>query len=74
MAGTNSPYGRSIGITGVVRWLLVVAAVIALGAALAAGKFALAGALLAVIAVAAVLAPWARRASAPPGPGSHTTP
>ena len=42
MAQGSSPLGRSIGLSGVLRWLLTVAAVIAVGAAFAAGYYLLA--------------------------------
>jgi hypothetical protein len=38
----SSPLGRSIGFSGVIRWLIAVAAIIAVGAGFAAGRSALA--------------------------------
>jgi hypothetical protein len=42
VAQPESPYSRSIGLSGLIRWLIVVAGVIAVGAAFAAGFYALA--------------------------------
>jgi len=62
MSRTNAPLRRSIGLTGVVRWLGTVAAVIAVGAAFAGGRYAV-GIVGAVWVVAAVALGYrARRA------------
>ena len=42
MTQPDSPYSRSIGLSGLIRWLIVVAGVIAVGAAFSAGFYALA--------------------------------
>ncbi len=54
MTRPNTPLTRSIGLSGVIRWLVAAAAVIAIGAALAEGRFALAiaGAMFLLVAVA----------------------
>lgn len=60
MTDPNSPLTRSIGFTGAVRWLLAVAAVIAIGAAFAEGRYGLgiAGLVLLVVAVGAAVWLW----------------
>lgn len=57
MSESNSPLTRSIGLSGVIRWLLVVGAVIAVAAAYTAGQrtLAIAGGAFLVIALAALL-------------------
>ena len=62
MPQTDSPLKRSIGLSGVIRWLIAAAAVIAIGAAFAAGRFALAIAGLVFIVAAVSLAYWPWRA------------
>ncbi|HOX20052.1 MAG TPA: hypothetical protein PLI70_03900 [Gemmatimonadales bacterium] len=54
MARPNTPLTRSIGLSGVFRWLVAVAAVIAIGAAIAEGRVALAvgGVVFLLVAVA----------------------
>jgi type IV secretory pathway VirB2 component (pilin) len=54
MPDSDSPLNRSIGLSGLIRWLIAVAAVIAIGAAFAAGHYALAvaGAIFCILAVA----------------------
>ena len=55
MTRPNTPLTRSIGLSGVIRWLVAAAAVIAIGAALAEGRFALAVAGAVFLLVAVVL-------------------
>ncbi len=53
MASPEPPLRRSIGLSGIVRWVIVVMAVVAVGAALNAHAYGLAiGALVFFIAVA----------------------
>jgi hypothetical protein len=59
---TDSPLSRSIGLSGVLRFLIAAAAVIAIGAAFAAGRPALAIAGLVFLVAAAALAYRAWRA------------
>lgn len=59
----------AIGLAGVIRFLLVIAAVVAVVAALDAGRTAMAVGGLAFLAIAAWLGLRARRAQLPP-PGS----
>jgi type IV secretory pathway VirB2 component (pilin) len=61
MSEIDSPLKRSIGLSGVVRWLIAVAAVIAIGGAFAAGRNSLALAGLVFLLVALVLGYRARR-------------
>ena len=68
MPETDSPFKRSIGLSGVIRWLIAAGAVIAIGAAFAAGRFALAIAGLVFIVAAVSLAYWPWRA----GQGTRT--
>ena len=42
MTRPDTPLTRSIGLSGVIRWFVAVAAVIAIGAAVAEGSYALA--------------------------------
>jgi hypothetical protein len=58
----DSPFSRSIGLAGLIRWLIVVAGVIAIGAAFAAGFYALAITGLVFLAAAAALGYRAWRA------------
>ena len=51
MTRTDSPFKRSIGLSGVIRFLIAVSAVIAVGAAFASGRYA-----MAMIAVAFLVA------------------
>lgn len=55
MSADNSPLNRSIGLSGVLRWLITIAAVIAIGAAAVAGRFGMAAALAVFVVLAAVL-------------------
>lgn len=55
MSQSNSPLSRSIGLSGFLRWLLAVAAVITVGAAFAWGYDLLAIACLLFVATAVVL-------------------
>ena len=54
MTRPDAPLAHSIGLSGVLRWLVTVAAVIAIGAALAEGRVALAvaGVVFLLVAVA----------------------
>jgi cation transporter-like permease len=68
MSEGSSPISRSIGVIGVLRWLLAVAAVIAVGAAFAAGYYLLAivALLFVVAAVVLGLVAWQARRNADP--------
>lgn len=72
MAPDTSPLRHSIGLSGVLRWLIVVAAVIAIGAAFTSGRSGLGIVGLLFILVAAALGYRASRlrrsASAGPEP------
>jgi len=59
----GSPLKRSIGLSGVVRWLIAFAAVIAVAAAAAAGRYGLAVVLAVFVVVAVVLGYRATRAA-----------
>ena len=62
MSETDRPVARSIGLSGIIRWLIFVAAVIAVVAAYAAGNYALvAGALVFLAAAAAGIVFLAKR-------------
>jgi hypothetical protein len=61
VSSTETPLRQSIGFAGVLRWVIVVAAVIAIGAAAAAGRFLVAGVLAAFVAGAGMLAFRVRR-------------
>lgn len=65
MPAPESPLRRSIGLAGVFRWLIAAAAVIAIGAAFAAGRYALAIAGIAFLVAAVTLGVRARRGRAP---------
>ena len=54
MPQPDSPLNRAIGLAGVIRWLIAVGAIIALGAAFADGHYAL-GTVGAVFMVGAVI-------------------
>jgi len=58
MTDPNSPLNRSIGFNGAVRWLIAVAAVIAIAAAFADGRYGLGIAGLVLLAAAAGAALW----------------
>lgn len=62
MAHTASPLWRSIGLSGFLRWLIAVGAVIAIGGAFSAGRPAVAAAGLVFLAAAVVLSYRAWRA------------
>lgn len=62
MPQSDSPVTRSIGLSGVLRWLVAVVATIAVGAAFADGQYALGVAGIVVIAGAALLGYQASRA------------
>ena len=62
MTQTESPLRRSIGLSGLLRWLVAVAAVIAIGAAIADGRLALGLAGIVFLFAAVVLGYRARRA------------
>ncbi len=66
MSQTNAPLRRSIGVSGVIRWLIAVAAVIAIGAAFVDGHYALAiaGVVCFVAAVALGYRAWRARQAA----------
>ncbi len=71
MTQTNSPLKRSIGLSGVIRFLLAVVAVVAVGAAFAAHRYALgiAAVVFLVVAVGLGYRAWRARQSvgaAPP--------
>lgn len=55
MSQGNSPLNRSIGLPGFLRWLVAVAAVIAVGAAFATGRYLLAIVCLLFVVAAAAL-------------------
>ena len=63
MAPNESPLRRSIGVSGVVRWLIALAVVIGAGGAAAAGRWGLAAVLVAFAVSAAVLGYRAGRAA-----------
>lgn len=69
MPQTDSPLKRSVGLSGVLRFLIAAAAVIAIGAAFSAGRPALAVAGLVFLVAAAALAyrAWRARQGANPG-------
>lgn len=67
MNQTNSPLKRSIGLAGVIRFLIAVAAVVAVGAALADDNYVLGIAGVVFVVVAVVLGVRAGRAT-PPSP------
>lgn len=54
MSGTDSPLKRSIGLSGVIWFLIAVLAVIAIGAAFAAGRYT-----MAIVGIVFVLAAMA---------------
>lgn len=66
MSQTDSPLRRSIGLSGVIRWFIAAAAVIAIGAAFADGHYALAiaGVVFLVAAVALGYRAWRARQAA----------
>ena len=68
MSQGNSPFSRSIGLSGFLRWLLAVAAVIAIGAAFAAGYYLLA--IVCLLFVVAAIALGFRAWQSRQGPGS----
>jgi membrane protein implicated in regulation of membrane protease activity len=72
MSEPDSPLTRSIGLSGVIRWLIAAGAVIAIGAAFAEGYHALAiaGIVFLVAAVALGYRTWRARqaAGAPDSP------
>lgn len=72
MPKIHSPLKRSIGLSGVIRWLIAVVAVIAIGAAFADGQYALAiaGVVFLVAAVALGYRAWRARQAA----GAAATP
>ena len=74
MPETDSPLKRSIGLSGVIRWLIAVAAVIAIGAAFADRRYglAIAGVVFLVAAVALGYRGWrARQAASAVAPQGH---
>jgi hypothetical protein len=58
MSSSDSPFKRSIGVSGVVRWLIAIAAVIAIGGAVAAGRTTMAISLIVFLFVALVAWYW----------------
>ncbi len=66
MAQVDSPLTRSIGLSGLIRWLLAVSAMIAIGAALSAHKYALAiaGVIFFLIAIVFAYRAWRARQAA----------
>jgi len=62
----DSPLSRSIGLTGLIRWIIAAGAVIAIGAAFAEGHLALgiAGLVFLVIALVCGYRPWRGRQAA----------
>ena len=69
MQQPDSPLNRAIGVTGLIRWLIAVAAVIAIGAAVADGHYGLAIVEVVFFVGAAVLAyrTWRARQDAEGG-------
>lgn len=63
MSPDDSPINKSIGLSGVLRWLITIAAVIAVGASAVAGRYGMAAALAAFVVIAAVLGYRASRAA-----------
>lgn len=65
MTRPDTPLTRSIGLSGVFRWLVAAAAVIAIGAAVAEGRVALAvaGVVFLLVAVALSYRAWRVRQS-----------
>ena len=63
MTETDSPLGRSIGLSGVIRFLIAVAVVVAVGAAFADGHYRLgiAGVVFVVVAVIMGYRAWRAR-------------
>lgn len=65
MSESESPLNRSIGLSGVIRWLIAVFAMLAIGSAFAAGHYVMAVVGAVFIVGAAVLGYRAWRASQP---------
>lgn len=61
MSHSESPVRRSIGLSGFIRWIIAVAATIAVGAAFSAGRYAMGIAAAVFMVAAAVLGFRARR-------------
>lgn len=61
MTQTDSPLKRSIGLSGTVRFLIAVGAVIAIAAAFAAGRYVLGIAVMVFLVAAVALGYWAQR-------------
>lgn len=63
MTETDSPLGRSIGLSGVIRFLIAVVVVVAVGAAFADGRYGLgiAGVVFVVVAVIMGYRAWRAR-------------
>lgn len=66
MSGTDAPLKRSIGLSGVIRFLIAVFAVVAISAALAAGRYALAivAVVFLVVAIGLAYRGWLARKAA----------
>jgi len=62
MPESNSPLNRSIGVSNLIRGLIALAAVLAVGAAVAAGRYGLAAVCGLFVLVAVLLGYWAWRA------------
>ncbi len=70
MSQDDSPLTRSIGLSGVIRWLIAVVAVIGVGTALADGHYALA--IAGILFLAAAVAPGYRAWRARQAAGTST--
>ena len=73
MAPSESPLNRSIGLAGVIRWLIVVALVLTVGAAAADGYYAMASvvALFGVLAAYLAYRGWRAKRAATLGESPH---
>jgi len=72
MPRNDAPLSRSIGLTGLIRWIIAATAVIAIGGAFAAGRIALgvAGSVFLVAAILLGYRAWrARQEARPDDPG-----
>ena len=66
MTDPNSPLSRSISVANLIRGLIALAAVIAIGAAFAAGRIMLAVVLIGFVVLATCLGYWAWRSRQSP--------
>lgn len=72
MPANESPLTHAIGLSGVMRWLIAVALVLAVGAAAADGQYTMASVVAVFAVTASVLAYRVRhRGSAPPKAENH---